>query len=67
MKLTSLEVCAGGGGQALGIEQAGFEHVALVEREKRFCETLSLNRPHWNVLPEDLEEFDVTRDLKGVE
>lgn len=60
-KLTSIEVCAGAGGQALGLEMAGFDHVALVENDARCCETLRLNRPSWNVLEEDLNEFDGTR------
>jgi DNA (cytosine-5)-methyltransferase 1 len=59
-KLTSIEVCAGAGGQALGLEMAGFDHVALVENDSRCCETLRLNRPDWNVLEEDLNEFDGT-------
>jgi DNA (cytosine-5)-methyltransferase 1 len=57
-KLYSVEICAGAGGQALGIEQAGFEHAALVEIEKHCCNTLKLNRPHWNVIQKDLREFD---------
>lgn len=55
--LTSVEICAGAGGQALGLEMAGFEHVALVEIEKAFCDTLQLNRPRWNVINQDLREF----------
>lgn len=55
--LTSLEVCAGAGGQALGLEQAGFAHAALVENDPYGCATLRLNRPEWNVLEEDLREF----------
>lgn len=58
MSLTSIEVCAGAGGQALGLERAGFTHEALVEIEKDFCETLRLNRPKWNVIQGDLNEFD---------
>ncbi len=49
-KLTSIEICAGAGGQALGLEEAGFEHVALVEIEPWAVETLRLNRPGWNVI-----------------
>jgi DNA (cytosine-5)-methyltransferase 1 len=52
-----LELCAGGGGQALGLEQAGLSHAALVELDGNCCETLRLNRPHWNVLQEDINEF----------
>lgn len=53
-QLTSVEVCAGAGGQALGLEQAGFDHLACVELDSRACETLRLNRPDWNVVEDDL-------------
>lgn len=49
-RLTSIEICAGAGGQALGLEDAGFGHLALVEIEPWAVETLILNRPHWNVI-----------------
>ena len=55
--LTSVEICAGAGGQALGLDQAGFAHRALVEIEKDFCATLRLNRPHWNVINGGVEHF----------
>jgi len=58
IELTSVEVCAGAGGQALGLEQAGFSHEALVDIEKHCCATLRLNRPRWNVIEGNLEEFD---------
>ncbi|MEL6921847.1 MAG: DNA (cytosine-5-)-methyltransferase, partial [Pseudomonadota bacterium] len=59
---TSIELCAGGGGQALGLEQAGFEHLALFENDRHSCETLRLNRPHWNVVEHDLfEAFDFSQ------
>ena len=54
----SLEICAGAGGQALGLEQAGFEHVALVEYEQEYCECLKRNRPEWNVVCQDVHLFD---------
>ncbi|MFD3697168.1 DNA cytosine methyltransferase [Streptomyces sp. NPDC058646] len=56
--LTSLEICAGAGGMALGLESAGFAPVALVERDAKTCRTLSTNRPHWNVIQASLEEFE---------
>jgi DNA (cytosine-5)-methyltransferase 1 len=65
-KLTSIEVCAGAGGQALGLEMAGFDHVALVDNDIRCCETLRLNRPNWNVIEKDLNEFDGS-SYKGVD
>lgn len=64
---TSLEVCAGGGGQALGLEQAGFEHSALVELDKHCCETLRQNRPGWDVIGADLTAFDGTPYRGGVD
>jgi DNA (cytosine-5)-methyltransferase 1 len=57
---TSIEICAGAGGQALGLERAGFKHLALVELDAHACATLRLNRPRWTVLQEDLHHFDVT-------
>ena len=57
MTLKSIELCAGAGGQALGLEMAGFEHEALVEIEPKFAETLRLNRPNWNVYAKDLREW----------
>lgn len=55
--LRSIEICAGAGGQALGLEQAGFDHVALVEIEPPACETLKMNRPQWNIIEGDVHSF----------
>jgi DNA (cytosine-5)-methyltransferase 1 len=63
---SSLEVCAGAGGQALGLERAGFQHAALVEWEPPACETLRLNRPTWNVIEGDLRQFQGSA-FKGVD
>lgn len=48
MVYSSVELCAGAGGQARGLEMAGFEHVALVEIDSHACNTLRHNRPQWN-------------------
>ena len=63
--LTSFEICAGAGGQALGLERAGFHHAAVVEIDNWAAETLRLNRgsdcPHpWNVLEMDVHDLDGT-------
>src|SRR5437773_652555 len=55
---TTLELCAGAGGQALGLDAAGINHVGLIEIDKNACATLRLNRPNWNVIEQDLHEFD---------
>ncbi|WP_271879794.1 DNA cytosine methyltransferase [Phaeobacter italicus] len=66
--LTSVELCAGAGGQALGLEKAGFEHTALVEIDKHCCATLRHNRPQWNVLEEDVRKFkDVADSYHGID
>src|SRR5690606_12875372 len=65
-EFTSLELCAGAGGQALGLEMAGFDHSALVEIEPPACATLRLNRPEWNVIEGDLRQFD-GRPYHGVD
>ncbi|MES2808809.1 MAG: DNA cytosine methyltransferase [Bacteroidota bacterium] len=56
-KYKSIEICAGAGGQALGLEEAGFEHSALVEYEHLACQTLRYNRPNWNVIEKDVRTF----------
>jgi DNA (cytosine-5)-methyltransferase 1 len=58
MSYRVLEICAGAGGQALGLEAAGFEHVAAIEIDSHACETLRTNRPAWNVLETDVRAFD---------
>lgn len=57
-KFTVAEFCVGGGGQALGLEAAGFDCVAAVEIDENCCTTLRMNRPHWNVLHEDMRRID---------
>lgn len=57
MSLHSIEICAGAGGQALGLEQAGFEHASLIEIEAPACQTLRLNRPYWNVVEGDIRQY----------
>lgn len=66
MKLSSLEICAGAGGQALGLEGAGFSHQALVEIEKHACATLKMNRPAWNIVEGDLRNFTAS-EFKGID
>lgn len=56
-KLGVLELCAGGGGQALGLEMAGFDHTGAVEYEPEFCTTLRTNRPQWNVVQGDVRDL----------
>ena len=62
----SLELCAGAGGQAIGLERAGFGHVGLVDNDSNACNTLRLNRPHWSIIETDLNNFDA-RAYRGIE
>ncbi len=61
---TTVELCAGAGGEALGLESAGFHHACLVEIDSHACNTLRLNRSSWNVVEGDLRNFD-PRPMKG--
>jgi DNA (cytosine-5)-methyltransferase 1 len=64
-ELTCLEICAGAGGQSIGLEQAGFGHEAAVEIDGDACETLRLNRPKWNVIEKDVHKLDGT-EFQGI-
>lgn len=67
--LSSIELCAGAGGQALGLERAGFSHQALVEIDDWSRASLRLNRPEWNVVEgvqSDLTRFD-GRPYRGID
>ncbi len=57
---TLIELFAGAGGLAIGMEQAGFESVLLNEIDKHACDTLRKNRPHWNVIEGDIAQIDFT-------
>ncbi len=61
-RIKCIELFAGAGGLALGLELAGFEEIGLVEIDKTACETLRINRPKWNVIEDDIVEFS-KRDL----
>jgi DNA (cytosine-5)-methyltransferase 1 len=66
-ELTSLEICAGAGGQALGLEQAGFAHEAAVELDPDACETLRRNRgAEWKIIEGDVASVD-GRGYAGVD
>lgn len=58
MTPTSIELFAGAGGLALGLEEAGFDNILLNEKDKWACQTLRQNRPNWNVLETPIEEVD---------
>jgi len=57
-KPTAIELFAGAGGMALGLEKAGFDTKLLVEYDKDCVMTLRKNRPKWNVLYDDIQEVD---------
>ena len=60
-KYTSIELFAGAGGLALGLEEAGVEHLLLNEIDKYACETLRTNRPNWNIVEGDVTQCDFTQ------
>lgn len=55
---TDIELFAGAGGLALGLEQAGFKGVEFVELNHAACDTLRANRPDWNVVEGDVHKVD---------
>lgn len=63
----SIELFAGAGGLALGLENAGFSHLMLNEIDKHAAATLVKNRPHWNTVCDDIKEIDFTPYKDGVD
>lgn len=56
--MKTLEVCAGAGGMALGLEAAGWKHSTLLDNDEWACATLRHNRPEWNVIQADIATLD---------
>jgi DNA (cytosine-5)-methyltransferase 1 len=65
-QLSTLEICAGAGGQSYGLERAGFGHELAVEIDRDAAATLRLNRPTWHVHEGDVREVN-GRDYKGID
>ena len=59
-KLSCLEICAGAGGQSLGLDLAGFGHELAVEIDPDACQTLRLNRSRWKIHEGDVRGVDGT-------
>lgn len=59
--ITAIELFAGAGGIAVGLEQAGINTLAYVEIDETCCETLRYNRPEWNILNADVRDVDFTQ------
>lgn len=57
----TIELFAGAGGLALGLENAGLDCVLLNEIDRDACKTLKVNRPHWNVVEGDVRNIDFTK------
>lgn len=60
---TTIELFAGAGGLALGVERAGFETIGLIEVDKDACDTLRKNRPNWNIICDDIANIS-SQDLE---
>ncbi|MFI6489448.1 DUF6339 family protein [Streptomyces sp. NPDC050564] len=56
-RFKSVEICAGAGAQALGLERAGFDPVLLIDSKADACFTIDLNRPSWDVICMDVVDF----------
>ena len=66
MPLTVLEICAGAGGQAVGLEAAGFDLAAAIEIDHHACDTLRKNRPHWKIIQGSVADASGS-DFRGID
>lgn len=57
-KYTCIDLFAGAGGTALGLENAGLQHLLLSELNKDAAQTLRTNRPQWNLIEGDVATID---------
>jgi DNA (cytosine-5)-methyltransferase 1 len=64
MAYYSIELCAGAGGQALGLEKAGFQHIELIDNDHNACNTLRFNRPQWQVVEGDIRDYSPKPPVK---
>ena len=64
--LSVLEICSGAGGEAIGLEAAGWHHVAAVDNDPDACETLRVNRPSWSVIEGDVAKLK-GKAFRGIE
>lgn len=64
---TSIELFAGAGGLALGLEMAGIEHVLLNEIDNYACATLRKNRPNWNIVEGDVSNVDFSQYFEQID
>ena len=71
--ISSIELFCGAGGLALGLQQAGFDHRALVEWDRDSCENIKANIEEgysairdWTVIQSDVRDIDFAGDYRGV-
>lgn len=65
--IRTVELFAGAGGLALGLELAGLTTDAMIEIDKSACETLKKNRPEWNVINDDVRNIDFKKYYKKID
>src|SRR5260370_14962594 len=66
MRFSVLEICAGAGGQAIGLEAAGFELASAVEIDRHACNTLRENRSEWKIIEDSIANVRGT-DFRGID
>jgi len=73
-RMRSIELFTGAGGLALGLEEAGWHHDALIERDEHACSTIHLNQSlghplakKWRLFAEDVRDIDYASIAKGIE
>lgn len=66
IKFSALDICSGAGGEAIGLEAAGFMHEAAIEIDAAACQTLRRNRPSWRIIEGDIREVNGL-DFRGID